>query len=119
METVAAIYALIVAGLVVGLWAVSLALGRVPELASEPRAIRLHITAELGMAAVLAVAGAASLAGAGIGTDLLVLGFGAVLYSIVNSSGYYAQRGETGPLAMFLVLFIVTIGLAVSLLAAA
>lgn len=116
MSVVAAAFALLVAVLVTGLWVLSLARGAVPELVTEPRAIRLHILAEFGMAALLAVGGILELAGHGAGEPILLLGFGAVLYSIVNSSGHYAERRQRAPLVMFAILFGLTLGITIGLL---
>ena len=117
MLTVASLYALAVAVLVLALWIGSLVRGAVPELATQPKAIRFHIAAEVGMAALLAAGGVLGLAGAPGAEGILLLGFGAVLYSVVNSSGHYAELGQGGPLVLFGVLLMVTTGLAAGLLA--
>jgi hypothetical protein len=109
VTTLVAVFALAVAVLVAALWVGSLARGAVPELVSRPREIRFHIAAELAMAALLAVAGLLTLAGVAEAEGLLLVGFGAVLYSIVNSAGYYAERRDPVPLIMFGVLFVLTV----------
>ncbi len=118
MLTVAAGYAILVAIMVIGLWVGSLLRGAVPELATEPWEIRFHIAAETGMAALLAVGGLLALAGAPGAEGLLLLGLGAVLYSVVNSSGYYAQRGQVAPLLLFGILLAVTVAIAIALIVA-
>jgi hypothetical protein len=115
---IAAGFAILVAIMVVGLWIGSLVQGAVPELATEPWEIRFHIAAELGMAALLAAGGLLALAGIPGAEGLLLLGLGAVLYSIVNSSGYYAERRRVAPLVMFGILFVVTVAIATGLVIA-
>ncbi len=117
MSTFAAGYALLLAALVILVWAGNIARGAVPELVTEPRAIRFHIAAELGMAALLAAGGLLALAGNEAGTATLLLAFGAVLYSIVNSAGHYAQLRQVAPLVVFGVLFVLTAAVAVALVA--
>ena len=108
--TLVALYAIAVAILVAGMWSVSLWTGNVPELTTKPWEIRLHITAELAMAAVLLAAGAMQLAGSPVGPGLLAIGLGMTAYSIVNSSGYYVERRQWPPVVLFAVLFALTLG---------
>lgn len=117
MSTLAAGYALVLSALVVVIWLGNVVRGAVPELVTEPRAIRFHIVAELGMAALLAAGGALTLAGSEAGTATLLLAFGAVLYSIVNSAGHYAQLRQVAPLVLFGALFALTTAIAVALVA--
>jgi hypothetical protein len=115
MSTLAAGYALLLAAMVIVIWLINIARGAVPELITEPRAIRFHIAAELGMAALLVAGGALTLAGSDAGTATLLLAFGAVLYSIVNSAGHYAQLRQVAPLVVFGTLFVLTAAAAVAL----
>ncbi len=57
------------------------------------------------MAGMLVVAGALVVAGQSIGRPLLAIAFGMTLYSVVTSSGYFAQRRVVPPLVMFAALF--------------
>jgi hypothetical protein len=101
MHTVVAIFAIVVGIFVIGQWTVSLASRNVPELATEPWAIGFHLGAEALMALCLIAAGAAFLAGASWGEPLLAVALGMTLYSIVASSGYFAQRHQPAPIVMF------------------
>ena len=87
---------------VMGLWAVLLAAGRVPELRSEPVAISLHIFSEYLMAATLLFAGYGLLADRPWAKKAFLLGLGMMIYAALNAAGYYGQRGNLPALAAFL-----------------
>ncbi|MGZ4127299.1 MAG: hypothetical protein ACXVEX_04050 [Actinomycetota bacterium] len=104
----AASVALVLGAGMLGLWAMLLVTKQVPELRRRDRAIYFHIAAET-FTAVLLIFGS----GAAITTDgapwtvgLLAAGFGALLYSTINSPGYYAQQRKWGAVAMFGGLFV-------------
>jgi hypothetical protein len=107
-QTLAAIYAMAVVLLVAGQWIASLARGKVPELVTKPWEIRTHITAEALMALTLLGGGLAMLVGVAGGRPFLIPGLGMTLYSIVTSSGYYLQRRQPAPLAVFSALLLLT-----------
>ena len=108
MTEIVAAYAAFVGCLVLTIWGVSLARRAIPELATEPRAIALHISAESIMGLTLVAGAAATFGGLPAGPFVVLIGFGMTLYSIVNSSGYYAERRQVAPLAMFAILFVAT-----------
>lgn len=87
-----------------GLWTLLVVRGEVPELTEGRPSIRFHLAAEVLTAVALLAAGI------GLATDaswapLVASGaLGMALYSCVASPGYYADRGERGPVVMFTVL---------------
>jgi hypothetical protein len=92
-------YALFVGILMAGWWAVELRRG-VLERGDRTRAeLGLHLAAELLTAAALVVGGALLLGG-GSATVALV-GLGMLLYTVVQSPGYFLARGEREPVVMF------------------
>jgi hypothetical protein len=96
-------YAIIVGVLLVILWGVMILGNTVPEFVSEPWAIAHHITAEMGMAATLLIGGLGALRNKHWAPTWLLVGLGMVIYSAINSSGYYSQQGQWGVVFMFLV----------------
>jgi uncharacterized membrane protein YiaA len=108
METVLAVYAIVVGLLVAGLWMSSLVRGAVPELVTEPRAIRFHLGAEALMSVALVAGGVFTLTEAAIGHPLLAVACGMALYSIIASSSYFAERREMAPVVLFGLLFVLT-----------
>lgn len=94
---------------IAALWTVLLATGQVPELAQGRRDIRFHLAAEYLTAALLVGAGVAVLATAGATATLLAaVAAGALLYTTINSAGYYADLGQWAVVAMFTVLTVAT-----------
>jgi hypothetical protein len=108
-QVLVASYALVVGLMVGGLWVASLGLHRVPELTTKPWEIRFHLAAESILALTLIGGGVATVVAAPVGPPVLLIGLGMTLYSIVNSSGYYVERRERGPVVMFGVLLVLTL----------
>jgi hypothetical protein len=101
----AGIFALVLGLLMVGQWTASLATGQVPELATAPLEIAFHLAAEILTALALVLAGLAILKKIRWGRTLFLVAGGMVIYSIINSPGYFAQRGQWPVVALFGALF--------------
>jgi hypothetical protein len=93
------------------LWTLLLATGQVPELEAGQRDILFHLLAELLAATALLVAGTAVLRRHERGTTLSAFALGALLYTSVNSSGYYADTGDWAAVGMFGVLALCALAL--------
>jgi hypothetical protein len=112
----AGIFALAVGLLMIGQWAANLATNGVPELATAPLSIGFHLAAEILTALALILAGLAILKKKAWGRTLFLVAGGMALYSIINSPGYFAQKGQWPMVALFGGLFI---GAVFALMAAA
>jgi hypothetical protein len=60
----------------------------------EPTAMRFHLGAELLTAGAWIASGIGLLTGALWGPGLGLFAFDALIYSVINSPGYFAQRRE-------------------------
>lgn len=89
------------------LWLVLLATG-VAELETAPYEIAYHLVAELVTAIALLGAGVGLRRGADWAARLYPVALGMLGYTVVNSAGYYAERGEVGAVAFFTLLTLVT-----------
>ncbi len=98
-----AAYAIVVGILILDLWAVLYVRKAIPELRTAKREIITHVGAEAMTAVVLLAGGALNFLSSG-STWILLVGMGMLLYSVINSSGYYWHRRVFAPLAMFFVL---------------
>jgi hypothetical protein len=105
----AAIVALVVAVGMIGQWVLFLATRQVPELKTEPLRIRFHLAAEFATALTLLVAGAALLAGQAWGPDFYLVAAGMLLYTVIVSPGYFAQKGQWPFVGMFAALLVLTL----------
>ncbi len=113
--TVIAGYQIVVGIAMVGLWTVLLATRQVPEIPAGDREIWFHLAAELVTAALLIVAGAASLVDSAAKIPSAVA-LGALLYTTIASPGYYAERREWPPVILFGVLAISAVAAGTTLL---
>jgi hypothetical protein len=96
-----AIFSIFVGVLMIGQWIFSLVSRKVPEIVTETRAIGFHLAAEFLTAAVLIIAGIALLAQSLLGYPLALLALGMLVYTSINSAGYFAQRGQWLVVMMF------------------
>jgi hypothetical protein len=111
-------FEIVVGAGIVALWAMLLATGQVPEVTAGQRDIWFHIAAELTAASILVGAGVWVLrTGASRRAQLAAAaGLGALLYTVVNSAGYYAESGDWAPVVMFGLLAVATVTLGARLL---
>ena len=94
-------YAVVVGALTLAQWGFFILSGQVPELESEPVAIGFHLAAEALMAVTLLLTGVALLRGRRGAVPLALVAYGMLLYTAVNSPGYFAQLGQWPLVAMF------------------
>ncbi|WP_411967056.1 hypothetical protein [Haloferax sp. YSSS75] len=108
-EKVVAVYALVAGVAILGLWTMLVTTQQVTELRTEPFSMFTHLVAE-GLTSV-------ALVGAGIGLlrqkewaqPLSLVAFGMLLYTVINSAGYYAQLGEVGVMLVFSAMVLTTV----------
>ncbi|MFQ5812326.1 MAG: hypothetical protein ACE5I2_03925 [Anaerolineae bacterium] len=97
----ASIFALIVGAGMIGQWLFFLATDQVPELKTEPLRIRFHLAAEFTTAIALLVGGIALLTDQTWGRWFYLLAMGMLLYTVIVSPGYFAQKGQWAFVGMF------------------
>lgn len=100
--------------LIVGLfifisWFFFLATGQVPELATEPYAIAAHLLAEVATAVVLIVASVGLLRQRSWASPVALVGLGMLIYTVINSSGYFAELGDWPPVLVFALLLLLAL----------
>jgi hypothetical protein len=112
----AAIYSIIVGISMFMMWIMFYLIGSIPELTTEPARIVLHIFAELAAAAALIAAGFGLLKLKAWSHQLYLLATGALIYTMIQSPGYFLQNGELGFVVMFAVLLILGLILLVNMI---
>jgi steroid 5-alpha reductase family enzyme len=114
----AAWFQIVVGIAIIGWWAVAAATGGIVELDEGRIDIVFHIAAELVMAALLIGAGVALHRSGRTRTTTLIsgLGLGMLLYSTINSPGYFAERGEWWAIGMFAAIAAVAAGTSIGLM---
>jgi hypothetical protein len=106
---------LLIGALMLAQWTFFLGSGQVPEVRTAPVALVFHLTAEAATAITLIVAGIGLLRRAGWARVLALVANGMLIYAVVVSPGYFAQRGEWPLVAMFAVLLALSLASVVQL----
>ena len=102
-------YAIFVGALMLAQWGFFLATGQVPELQTEPYRIAFHLLGEGVTAIALIVSGIALLRRIPWARQAAFVSLGMLSYTILVSPGYFAQLGQWPPVAMYAVLFLLSL----------
>jgi hypothetical protein len=98
------IFAIVVGIGMCGMWSVSYFSKQIPELESEPIRIKFHLAAEFTTAIVLLIAGTALITNQAWAVSAHLIAMGMLLYTVIVSPGYFAQKGQWGYVVMFAVI---------------
>lgn len=110
---ISGIYAIIIGIGITGLWTMLLRTKQVPELKTEPTAIKFHITAEMTMGILSLISGIFLLFRLSWAPYLFILAMGLIIYAVINSAGYYGQRKQWSFVAMFGIILIASVCLVI------
>ena len=116
IKRAAAIYSITVGASMLMMWLVFYLTGSIPELTTERERIIFHLAAEITTATALIIAGTGLLKTKRWGDQLYLLSTGALIYTAIQSPGYFLQNGEIGFVVMFAVLLAVAFVLLVSMI---
>ena len=94
----------------IGQWIFFLATGQVPELKTEPLRIRFHLAAEFSTAIALIAGSVGLLTGQTWARWFYLLAVGMLLYTVIVSPGYFAEKGQWAFVGMFAVLLLLALG---------
>jgi hypothetical protein len=86
---------------------------KIPELTSEPVAIKFHIAAEITMGILSLISGIFLLIGISWAPYFFILAMGLVIYAVINSAGYYGQRKQWSFVIMFGIILISSVSLTI------
>lgn len=103
------IYGEVVGLAILGIWTMLLVTDQVPELETAPLTIYYHLVAEFLTAIALLVTGTGLLAKRNWAFRGYLAALGMLLYTVINSAGYYADLGESSMVGMFAFLTVTTI----------
>jgi hypothetical protein len=111
----ASICAIIIGIAIIGQWTVSLIKKQIPGpeagsiIGRGSVEMRFHYAAELLTAIVLIVAGIGLLIEGAWGSMVYYVGTGMLIYTAINSSGYFAQQHQRSMVGMFAVLIMLAL----------
>lgn len=95
--------------LIVVSWVFFFVAGQVPEVQTEPYRIATHLVAEAVTAVALIVAGMGLLQKRAWAAPTALVALGMLLYTVINSPGYFVQQGVWPLVAMFVALLILAL----------
>ena len=104
-----AYYALLTGLLMFAQWIFFLVTGQVPGLQTAPWEIGYHLTAEFLTAGALLAAGIGLLKSIPWSKNFARIALGMLLYTVLNSAGYFAQRNVWSLVVMFAVLTVLDV----------
>ncbi|MFW9999753.1 MAG: hypothetical protein ACFE9Q_10945 [Candidatus Hodarchaeota archaeon] len=113
LSIISGIYAIVIGIGIIGLWTMLLLTKQVPELKTEPVAIKFHITAEMTMGILSLISGILLLIGLSWAPYFFILATGLVIYAVINSAGYYGQRKQWLFVIMFGIILIASVSLVI------
>mgnify|MGYP000302969650 CR=1 FL=1 len=116
LRRLASAYAIGVGLAMLGMWTAFYLAGEISDLTTAPLEIGFHLLAEGLTAIALLAAGVGLLRDWGAAVRLLPVALGMLLYTVVNSAGYYAPLGEWPMVGMFLALTALTLVLVLAIL---
>ena len=107
MTKIASAYSIFVGLSIFGLWTMLWILGEIPELETEPIRIGMHLVAEFVTAVLLIVGGVALLKSWKYGINLFQVSMGMLIYTLIQSPGYFAEQGEFAFVVMFAIFLLI------------
>jgi len=114
-NSLVAVYGILVGLSMIGMWAYLLLTDQVPP-SEKPWAITFHLIAEFSTAILLIVSGVGLWLNSEWAKRLSLISLGMLLYSVVASPGYYAQKNNLPMVVMFVVFIILTVTAIITLL---
>lgn len=116
MKKIISVYSILIGSSILILWSLLYLSDNIPELSSAPITIYFHISAESIMAILSILAGILLLKSRNTGYLVYLISSGAIIYSSVNSSGYYANLGKIGMVYMFGVIAFIQLSFSIYLI---
>ncbi len=109
MKKLLAIYSVLVGSAMIAMWSVFYAINAVPDVLDKPWEITMHLTAEFTTAGLLIASGFGILARASWANRINLFASGMLVYTLIQSPGYYLQRNAFAFVVMFAACFAATL----------
>lgn len=109
MKTVVSAYSITMGIAIIVFWSVVWASGGIPDLITKPWEIAMHLSAEFTTAGLLLVSGFGLWFGARWALRVNVFASGMLVYSLIQTPGYYLQRNALIFVLMLAVSFLITV----------
>lgn len=103
------IFAIVVGIGMTAMWSASYFSKQIPELETEPIRIKFHLAAEFATAIILLIAGIGLITNQNWAVSTYLVAMGMLLYTVIVSPGYFAQKGQWAYVGMFVVIFVLAV----------
>ena len=107
IRKITAVYSLLMGLSMFGMWTMFWIVGEIPELETEPIRIGMHLAAEFVTAVLLIAGGIALLKSWKHSINLFQFSMGMLIYTLIQSPGYFAEQGELAFVAMFTIFLLI------------
>ncbi len=109
MKTVVSVYSITMGVALIAMWTLFWATGAIPDMMTKPWEIAMHLTAEFTTAGLLMISGIGLLFEERWATRVNVFASGMLVYSLIQSPGYYLQRNAMMFVLLIAVCFLITV----------
>ena len=113
----AALFSIFIGISMMSVWILFYVTGSIPELETAPAQIAAHLAAEFVTAVLLIVGGLAMIKDKSWGLNLYLFSMGMLVYTLIQSPGYYLQLGDMAMTGMFAVFLVISLWFLVPLIA--
>jgi NADH:ubiquinone oxidoreductase subunit K len=109
IQKIAAIYSIMLGIAMIGMWLSLITTNQVPEINTEPIRITYHLIGEFLTAILLLIGGFGLFTKRRWGFHVFLISMGMLLYTVIVSAGYYAEKGDMAMVGMFTVFQVLTV----------
>ena len=109
IKTVTAIYAILIGVSIIGMWTLLYITGSIPEFDTEPIRIGMHLVAEIATGIILILGAYGLLNNKKWGYNIYLISMGMLIYTLIVSPGYYAEKVNYFFVSMFAIMLFFTI----------
>jgi hypothetical protein len=109
LRKIAAIYSIIIGIAMIGIWFSFMVTDQLSEIKTEPIRITYHLIGEFLTAILLLIGGFGLFTSRKWGFHLFLISMGMLLYTVIVSAGYYAEKGDKAMLGMFTIFQLLTV----------
>ena len=103
-KTMAAIYSILVGVSIIGNWTMLYINGSIPEFDTEPIRSGIHLVAEITTGIILILGAYGLLSNKRWGYNVYLISMGMLIYTLLASPGYYAEKGNYLFVGMFAII---------------
>jgi len=103
-KNMAAIYSILVGVSIIGIWTILLITDSIPEFDTEPKRIGMHLVAEIATGIILILGAYGLLSNKRWGYNVYLISMGMLIYTLLASPGYYAEKGNYLFVGMFAII---------------